>query len=223
MESQELWRGALGFLYDYKKDQKLDDLYRIETQSDHVQNVLHQHQSWRDHNLDHSLESDYKVFYRQLIEMILAQQRENIPNEVQEVSKLKGFQELTNRLQYAINQQLMTELHTVKDEMAKLKETVGGLQQFQVKVDQVNMGWQEQIQVNVQTFNVFESRLDGIQSAVEDLADRKREQDFHIETLEQDVPDMKLKTKEIEDAQRFLQEAMEDVKKGTHSLGVLRT
>ncbi|TRY69458.1 hypothetical protein TCAL_10191 [Tigriopus californicus] len=214
MESQKLWREALSFLYDYKKDQNLDDLYRIDTLNDNDQGVLKQHRSWRDEDLDDNLESDYKVFYRQLIEMILTQQRITIPHKVQEVGKLKGFQELTNRLQYSINQHLMTELHNVKNEMAKLQEAVGGLQQFKVNVDQVNMGWQEQIQVNVQTFNVFESRLDGIQESVDNLEEQKRDQEFHIEKLEQDVPDMKLKTKEIEDAQRFLQEAMEDVKKG---------
>merc|ERR1712045_234750 len=119
---------------------------------------------------------DVKVVYFELIKMLLDQDRRQRPEgfqQTKDVEKIQGFQELTNRLQFNLNEKYLSQLEKVNDRLNKLEQLLQGddntnvfakLDQLEDKMAQLNLEQKEkaeELNNNVSDNNTRLSALEG--------------------------------------------------------------
>merc|ERR1711892_1534640 len=118
---EELWYHALVFLDKYRLGHdscNIQDLYKFVDET----GILSTHQECLAQPYEDS-QVDMKIMYYELIRMISAHQRDNCADEelfdsTKAVSKIEGYQELTNRLQRFLNQRFIADIEELNKKHA---------------------------------------------------------------------------------------------------------
>jgi len=122
--TDELWRHALKTLEHYPKQEcEIQELYNHEDQT----GILEKHKKVL--QLDNGRKPDPKTMYHELIRMLVDHERSHCDQtaykEVKDVSKIQGYQDLTNKLLRNINEKLAEELSIVTDKLDRLEKVMG--------------------------------------------------------------------------------------------------
>jgi len=122
--TDELWRHALKTLDSYPKQKcEIQELYNHEDQT----GILERHKKVL--QLDNGRKPDPKTMYHELIRMLVDHERSHCDQiaykEIKDVSKIQGYQDLTNKLLRNINEKLAEELAIVSDKLARVEKVMG--------------------------------------------------------------------------------------------------
>eukprot|EP00095_Tigriopus_kingsejongensis_P004183 maker-scaffold47_size466558-snap-gene-3.43 protein:Tk04183 transcript:maker-scaffold47_size466558-snap-gene-3.43-mRNA-1 annotation:"golgin subfamily a member 4 isoform x2" len=209
-----LWQEALGFLFDFQTGTQIEHFYDIHPSEDEELDILDQHKLWNDGIETEECKRDFKTFYRHLIQMILAHDRDKIPPQIQEVGRLDGFQDLTNRLQFSVNSQLFATIEDLKEQVKALQRGLHEVQEFKNVVSNISVTVDQQKVTNIEILNALEHRFDDIENKVLTSEENQDKLMWKVTDIEEELVGNKEKTKAIEDADLFLQASIEDIKKG---------
>merc|ERR1712108_66526 len=106
-----------------KQKCEIQELYNHEDQT----GILERHKKVL--QLDNGRKPDPKAMYHELIRMLVDHERAHCDQvaykEIKDVSKIQGYQDLTNKLLRNINEKLAEELALVSDKLGRLEKVMG--------------------------------------------------------------------------------------------------
>ena len=123
--ADDLWRHALDTLDHYKEpDGNPDISFLYEYEEEDTTGILKRHKK-----LVNNVTSEPKVMYFELIKMLMDWEKKHSNQEayteIQSISKIQGYQDLTNRLLRNINERLFTDLEAVTRKLANVEKIIG--------------------------------------------------------------------------------------------------
>ena len=123
--ADNLWRHALDTLDKYKDpDGGSDIAYLYQYEEEDATGILKRHKTLVQPNTN-----EPKTMYFELIKMLMDFEKQHSNQEayqeIQSISKIQGYQDLTNRLLRNINEKFFAELRIVCDRLKELERIMG--------------------------------------------------------------------------------------------------
>ena len=123
--ADNLWRHALDTLDHYKDpDGGADISHLYEYEENDTTGILKRHKT-----LVNNVTSEPKTMYFELIKMLMDFEKQHSNQEayqeIQSISKIQGYQDLTNRLLRNINEKLFSDLQAVSDKLNNIETIMG--------------------------------------------------------------------------------------------------
>ena len=104
--SNELWFHALKVLDSFRSSSDSQDVFKLYEFNDET-GILHKHKEHLESRFEEPQNAGVKIMYHELIKMLMDQDMRQSPEgfkQTRDVDKIGGFQELTNRLQFNLNE-----------------------------------------------------------------------------------------------------------------------
>ena len=115
--SNELWFHALKVLDSFRSSSDSQDVFKLYEFNDET-GILHKHKEHLESRFEEPQNAGVKIMYHELIKMLMDQDMRQSPEgfkQTRDVDKIGGFQELTNRLQFNLNERyVLTYLPSVR-------------------------------------------------------------------------------------------------------------
>ena len=123
--ADNLWRHALDTLDHYKDpDGGADISHLYEYEENDTTGILKRHKT-----LVNNVTSEPKTMYFELIKMLMDFEKQHSNQEayqeIQSISKIQGYQDLTNRLLRNINDKLFADLQAVSEKLNNIEAIMG--------------------------------------------------------------------------------------------------
>ena len=125
--SNELWFHALKVLDTFRTSSESQDVFRLYEFEDNT-GILENHKQHLKSMVSHD-RLDVKTMYFELIKMLLDQDKNQSPagfKETRDIDRIQGFQELTNRLQFNLNEKYLTQICDLGQRLGKIEALLEG-------------------------------------------------------------------------------------------------
>jgi len=144
--SNELWFHALKVLDSFRSSSDSQDVYKLYEFNDET-GILHKHKEHLESRFENEPQNaGVKTMYHELIKMLMDQDMRQSPEgfkQTRDVDKIGGFQELTNRLQFNLNERYMQQIFSLGQRIQRFEDLLKGqdvlekLEQLEQKMYQI--------------------------------------------------------------------------------------
>ncbi len=212
---EDIWHHALHFLDNYKYDVHNygpSELYKFADDT----GILARHKNRMEKPFTEK-DIDIKVVYSELVKMLLDYEEKRFPdgfNQVKDIHKIQGFQDLTNRLQYSLNQKFEANFASLNSQVLALQRH-NEAQQKQIDFLLSKMG-----ETQKDVLLTLEQRIDVNDQYINHLRSHEAEQDERLDRLEDGSRKLKRKTEDLESANELITETQKTTLKQVKALEV---
>ena len=122
-----MWFHALKVLDTFRTSNQSQDVFKLYEYEDNT-GILENHKQHLKSMVSHD-RLDVKTMYFELIKMLLDQDKNQSPEgfkQTRDVDRIQGFQELTNRLQFNLNEKYLTQICDLGQRLGKIEALLEG-------------------------------------------------------------------------------------------------